>query len=53
MKYAGLNAENFPPVMPNKKGFFDCYLMVKYGKEMKTMVHIITYFQFKNANKKE
>lgn len=50
MKNTVLDAEIFPPVMPNKKGFFDSYLFVKYGKEMKTMSRIVVYFEFKNGN---
>lgn len=51
MKNTILDAESFPPVMPNKKGVFDAHLLVKYGKEMQAISHSVVYFEFKNANK--
>lgn len=53
MKNSAMNAETFPPVMPNKKGVIDCHLLVKYGKEMKTISRSVLYFEFKNYNKPE
>lgn len=50
MKNTALDAESFPPAMPNKKGFFDSYLLVKYGKEMKVISRTKLFFEFKNYN---
>lgn len=51
MKNSALDAETFPPVMPNKKGYFDSYLLVKYGKEMMKICRLNLYFEFKNGHK--
>lgn len=50
MRNTSLDAENFPPVMPNKRGFVDSTVSVKYGKQMKPVGRIILYFEFKNPN---
>lgn len=49
MKNGALDAESFPPVMPNKKGFLDVYLLVKRGKKMKTISRTVAFFEFKNT----
>lgn len=52
MKNTAFNAESFPPVMPDKKGFIDYYFLVRYGKEMTTLFRLTLYFEFKNIKGK-